>query len=92
MTKPDKEEIRNVVELAGDLASDNTEVGRLARCFLYFHGRNLDLEAVYEDIEHYLRSGMAEQEHARLLETLQHARAAEHRREHEDQDESLGLD
>ena len=92
MAKPNADEIHRLVELARGLARDDTDEGRLARCFLYFHDRNLSLEEVYESVEHYLRSGMAEHEHARLLETLERAREAEHRREHEDEDESMGLE
>jgi hypothetical protein len=92
MAKPNADEIHQALELAREQAGDKTDEGRLARCFLYYHDRNLNLEEVYENTEHYLRSGMAEHEHARLLEALERAREAEHRQEHEDQDESMGLE
>ena len=91
MAKPDADEVHQAVELARALIRDDSDQGGLARCFLYFHDRNLNLEEVYEHVEQYLRSGMAEHEHAQLLTTLERIRDADHQREHEDQDESLGL-
>lgn len=91
MAKPGADEIHQAVELASSLKNEDSGQGGLARCFLYLHDRNLHLEQVYEHVEQYLLSGMAEHEHAQLLNTLERAREAEHRRAHEDQDKSLGL-
>jgi hypothetical protein len=92
MAKPDADEIHEALELAGELAGEEEDQGILARCFLYCHHRNLHLEEVYEGVEHYLNSGMAEFEHAQLLETLEHAREADLRWEREDHDGILGLE
>ena len=92
MAKPNADEINKALELARGLAGEEADQGLLARCFLYFHDRNLHLEQVYEQVEHYLLSGMAEHEHARLLDSLEHAREADHRWRHADRDETLGLE
>jgi hypothetical protein len=92
MAKPDADEIHEVLELARELAGDEEDQGKLARCLLYFHDRNLHLEQVYQDVEHYLLSGLAEFEHARLLGTLERAREADLRWVRDDQDEILGLE
>ena len=47
MAKPDSGEIHRLAELARNLAGGDADEGRLARCFLYFHDRNLGLEEVY---------------------------------------------
>ena len=91
MAKPDASEIHRAAETAEGLSTDKSAVGTMARCFLYLHDRNLHLEEVYEHVENYLNSGMAEQEHARLVKALDEAREAQHRRGHEDADEPLGL-
>ncbi|HSG11305.1 MAG TPA: hypothetical protein VLB10_06110 [Gammaproteobacteria bacterium] len=91
MAKPNADDIHQAISAARELSDDETAQGRLARCFLYLHDRNLQLEDVYEHVENYLNSGMAEHEHARLLASLEHARAADQDREHADRDESLGL-
>ena len=91
MAKPDASDIHQAIETARGLIRDESATGTLARCFLYFHDRNLHLEDVYEHVENYLNSGMAEQEHARLVTALDHAREAAHRQGHEDSDEPLGL-
>jgi hypothetical protein len=91
MAKPNADDIHQAMLAARELSDDESAQGKLARCFLYLHDRNLQLEDVYEHVENYLNSGMAEQEHARLLITLEHAREADHDREHADRGESLGL-
>ena len=91
MAKPNADDIHQAISAARELSDDETAQGRLARCFLYLHDRNLQLEDVYEHVENYLNSGMAEHEHARLLASLEHAREADQDREHADRDESLGL-
>ena len=91
MAKPNSDDIHRAVEAARARAGGEPDEASLARCFLYLHDRNLQLEKVYEQIEKYLNSGMAEHEHAQLLVTLEHAREADHRWVHEDQDEILGL-
>ena len=91
MAKPDASDFHQAFETAKELTADASGVGMLARCFLYLHDRNVHLEEVYEQIENYLNSGMAEREHARLVMALDHARDAQHRQGHEDSDEPLGL-
>ena len=91
MAKPDASDIHQAVETATELTTDESGMGRLARCFLYLHDRNQHLEEVYVQVENYLNSGMAEQEHARLVSALDHAREAQHRQGREDSDEPLGL-
>ena len=91
MGKPHADDIHRAMDIAGKLAAEESDNGHLARCFLYFHERNLHLESVYEHVENYLHSGMAEREHARLLQVLEQAREAGYRQEHEDRDETLGL-
>ena len=91
MAKPDASDIHQAVETAMELTADESGMGKLARCFLYLHDRNEHLEEVYVQVENYLNSGMAEQEHARLVTALDHAREAHHRQGHEDTDEPLGL-
>jgi hypothetical protein len=91
MAKPNADDIHQAVEAARARVGGDTDEAALARCFLYLHDRNRQLESVYEQIEKYLNSGMAEHEHSQLLVTLEHAREADHRWAHEDQDEILGL-
>jgi len=91
MAKPNADDIHQAMAAARELSGDESEQGTLARCFLYLHDRNLQLEDVYEHVENYLNSGMAEHEHACLLASLELARAADQDREHADRNESLGL-
>ncbi|MGB5260786.1 MAG: hypothetical protein WBO34_09730 [Gammaproteobacteria bacterium] len=91
MAKPHADDIHRAVETAMGLAADESAEGTLARCFLYLHDRNQHLEEVYQHVENYMNTGMAEQEHARLVTALDHAREAQHRQGHEDSDEPLGL-
>jgi hypothetical protein len=91
LAKPNANDLHRALEVARQLAGDDTDEGVLARSFLYFHDRNVGLEDVYEHVENYLNSGMAEHEHTRLLASLEHARAADQNREHADRDETLGL-
>lgn len=91
MFKPKAEEIHQAVELAKALINRNLDRGGLARTFLYFHERNLYLEQIYEQLEQYLRSGMAERQHTRLINTLERAREADYRWTHEDRENALGL-
>ena len=91
MAKPDASDIHRAAETARELTTDESGAGTLAGCFLYLHDRNQHLEDVYEQVENYLNSGMAEQEHARLVKVLDQAREAAHRQGGEDADEPLGL-
>ena len=91
MAKPHADDIHQAMSAARELSDDDSAQGKLARCFLYLHDRNLQLEDVYEHVENYLHSGQAEHEHTRLLVSLEHAREADQDREHADRGESLGL-
>ena len=91
MFKPKAEEIHQAVELAKVFIDKNLDRGGLAKSFLYFHERNLYLEQVYEQLEQYLRSGMAERQHTRLITTLERARDAEYRCQHHDREGTFGL-
>lgn len=91
MARPSAEEMHTALTVAREMRARNEDPYGLARCFDYLHERNVHLEKVFEQVEHFLRSGMAEREHTRLMLVLDKAREAEHRWVHEDEDGSLGL-
>ncbi len=91
MSRPTAEEFQTALSAAREMRARGEDPYGLARCFDYLHHRNLHLEAVFEQVERYLHSGMAESEHTRLMRVLEQAREAEHRWVHEDPDEPLGL-
>ncbi|HEB59958.1 MAG TPA: hypothetical protein ENJ01_12100 [Gammaproteobacteria bacterium] len=91
MSRPTAEEFHTALDAAREMRARGEDPYGLARCFDYLHERNLHLEQVFERVEHFLRSGMAEREHTRLMLSLEKAREAEHRWVHDDQDEPLGL-
>ncbi len=91
MSKPSVGEIRAALDLAGNTPESAAGEIEMARCLLYLHERNVQLERVYEAVESWLHSGLAEREHGVLLRALEQAREAERHSTHRDSDESLGL-
>ncbi len=48
MAKPHADDIHQAMSAARELSDDDSAQGKLARCFLYLHDRNLQLEDVYD--------------------------------------------
>lgn len=79
MSKPTEQELQTALELAKQMREQGKDPSFLAKCLLNQHYRIGYLEAVLLAVERYLRSGMAEAEHQRLLKSVEKARQAEER-------------
>ena len=95
MLKPSVDEMRAALDSARGTpvsgSGSEPAAAEMARCLVYLHERNVQLEKVYEAVEAWLHSGLAEQEHAGLLRALGQARDVEQRCTHQDPDDVLGL-
>jgi hypothetical protein len=77
MSKPTEQELKEALELARQMRESGQDSHFIAKCLLNQHYRIGYLEEVLLAVERYLRSGMAEDEHRRLLKSLEKARQAE---------------
>jgi hypothetical protein len=90
MSKPTEQELASALELAKRMREQGKDPSFLAKSLLSHHYRLGYLEEVLRAVERYLRSGMAEEEHRRLLKVVERARQAEERTAKQSSDE-LGL-
>ena len=79
MSKPTKEELDRALVVAKMMRESGNDPDFVAKSLLSHNYRLGYLEAVYEAVEHYLHSGLAEREHTVLLRTLEKARGSEER-------------
>lgn len=90
MSKPTEQELALALEEARRMREQGEDPHYLARSLLSHHYRIGYLEEVLRAVEHYLHSGLAEEEHRRLLKTVEKARQAEERTAKQSPDK-LGL-
>lgn len=90
MSKPTDQELATALELAKRMREQGKDPHFIAKSLLSHHYRLGYLEDVLQIVERYLRSGMAEDEHQRLLKAVEKARQAEARTAKQNSDE-LGL-
>lgn len=90
MAKPTEQELAEALALAKRMREQGKDPHFLAKSLLSHHYRLGYLEDVLRAVERYLHSGMAEEEHRRLLKTLEQARRAEARTANQSSNE-LGL-
>jgi enoyl-CoA hydratase/carnithine racemase len=91
MSKPTAQELAEALELAKQMREQGKDTHFIAKSLLSHHYRIGYLEEVLYTVERYLRSGMSENEHRRLLKALDKARQAEARTAKEIPEEGLGL-
>ena len=85
MSKPTEQELHTALELAKQMREQGKDSHFIAKCLLNQHYRLGYLEEVLLAVERYFRSGMAEDEHRRLLKSVEKARQAEERTAKQDQ-------
>jgi hypothetical protein len=90
MSKPTEQELMAALELAKRMREQGKDAQFIAKSLLSHHYRLGYLEDVLHAVERFLRSGMAEDEHRRLLKALEKARQSEDRTAKQNNDE-LGL-
>lgn len=90
MSKPEQQELEQALAEAARMREQGADPCHVAKCLLNHHYRLGYLEAVLQAVERYLHSGMAEDEHRRLLKSVEMARQAEAYTGHSRRDE-LGL-
>jgi len=79
MSKPSNEELARALVIAEKMRESGDDPDFVAKSLLSHNYRLGYLEAVYNAVERYLHSGLAEREHTVLLKTLEKARKSEER-------------
>lgn len=77
MGKPSKEELTEALAEAGRMREQGEDPHFVAKSLLNHDYRLKLFEQLYQCVEHYLRSGQAEQEHGKLMKILDKIRSAE---------------
>lgn len=90
MGKPTEQELETALSEAKRLRESGQDTHFLGKALLNCNYRNSILLEVLHTAERYLRSGMAEAEHTRLVRAIDRARQAEDRSAHREQ-ETIGL-
>ena len=90
MGKPTEQELETALAEAKRLREAGVDSHFLGKALLNCHYQNAFLLDVLHAAEHYLRSGMAEAEHTRLLRAIDRAHQADDRSAHRQQ-EIIGL-
>jgi hypothetical protein len=90
MAKPTDQELETALNEAKRMRESGEDVHFLGKALLNCHYQNGFLQDVLRAAEHYLRSGMAEAEHTRLLRAIDKARQVDARSAHREQ-EFIGL-
>lgn len=90
MKRPSDAQMKDAREQAEQLRAGGQDVNSLGHAFLYLLHRCEYLEKVHEAAELYIRFGLAEGEHARLVKALDQARDEE-ARERANGEGDLGL-
>lgn len=79
MPQPTEAELQTALKAAARMRETGQDPLFLGKALLHCHYLNGLLEEVLTAAEAYLRSGMAEREHARLEKAVERVRAAERR-------------
>lgn len=90
MGKPTEKELQTALAEAKRLRESGTDSQFLGKALLNCHYQNGLLLDVLQAAQHYLRSGLAEAEHTRLLRAIDRAQQADNRSALREQ-ESIGL-
>ena len=90
MGKPTEQELERALSEAKRLRESGQDTDFLGKALLNCNYQNSVLLEVLHAAEHYLRSGMAEAEHTRLLRAIDRTRQADDRGAHKEQ-ETIGL-
>lgn len=90
MGKPTDRELETALTEAKRLRESGEDSCFLGKALLNCHHQHSHLLDVLHAAEHYLRSGMAEQDHIRLVRAIDKARAIDNRDTHREQ-ETIGL-
>ncbi|MCP3671143.1 MAG: hypothetical protein GY814_12065 [Gammaproteobacteria bacterium] len=65
--KPIKDEFRIALDEAERIRDADEDLNHIAKCLLYLHQRNGDLEQILAHLEKYLRFGLPVEEHSVLI-------------------------
>ncbi len=79
MSRPSEAELKTALAAAARMRETDNDPLFIGKALLHCHHQHSLLEAVLNAAEAYLRSGMAEREHARLEKAVERAREAERR-------------
>ena len=90
MSKPTEQELNAALALAKQMREQGKDSHFIAKSLLSHHYRIGILEEVMRAVERYFHSGMAEDEHRRLIKAVEKARQAEGRTAKQSQ-EDIGL-
>ncbi len=90
MGKPTDQELETALSEAKRLRESGQDAHFLGKALLNCHYQNQFLLEVLHAADHYLRSGMAEDEHTRLLRAIDKAHQADNRSAHREQS-TIGL-
>lgn len=74
MSMPTRQELEAALAEAERLRTRDEDSHHLAKCLIYLNRRDRVLERLLEAVEHYLNSGHAQHEHARLIKAVDAAR------------------
>ena len=74
MGMPTRQELETALAEAERLRTQDDDPHHLANCLLYLNRRDQVLERLLTAVEHYLNSGHAHTEHARLIKAVDAAR------------------
>lgn len=70
MGRPTAEELACALAEAGRMREHDEDPDHLAKCLLNFHYRLQLFEQLYEQVEHYVRSGQDQTQHGKLMRVL----------------------
>ena len=84
--KPDENEFQIALDEAERIRDADEDSSHIAKCLIYLHQRNGDLEEVFEHLEKYLKFGLPVEEHSALILLVDGIRERE-----EDVDDSKGF-
>lgn len=71
MKRPSQTEMQQALEAAHELLGGDVPADAVGRYLLYLHGRNQILETIAQVVERYLKFGLPEIEHSKLLSLLE---------------------
>ena len=77
MGKPTKEEMNEALEEAGRMREAGEDPKHVAKALLNCHYRLTHAEHVYQAAQEYIRSGMDQTAHARLVKAVEAYRTAD---------------
>ncbi len=69
--KPSEDEIRIALDEAERTRDADEDSHHMAKCLLYLHQRNGDLEPILDHLEKYLRFGQPVEEHSALIRLVE---------------------